>query len=100
MATKRASLSELMGVKAGNSGGNLSLKMLPEILGDAMPELPRSAIGRHRLIRALQQRFGPNFRSLPGVMGLVKEFDSEAKFEKEVDTIRNIKLENLRGKSK
>ncbi len=89
-----------MGVKAGNAEGNLSLKMLPEILGDAMPELPKSAIGRHRLIRALQQRFGPNFRSLPGVMGLVKEFDDTVSFEKRVSTVGNIKLENIRGKLK
>ena len=92
MATKKASLAELMGSKAAGSGG-LSLKQLPDVLGDAMPELPRNAVGRYRLIRALQQRFGDNFRALPGVSGLVKEFDEDIKFESRVNMLKAIKYE-------
>lgn len=95
MATKKASLAELMGSKAAGSGG-LSLKQLPEVLGDAMPELPRNAVGRYRLIRALQQRFGDNFRALPGVSGLVKEFDNEIAFENKVQKISAIKLKGYK----
>lgn len=92
MATKRASLSELMG-KAGADAAKsgLSLSQLPDILGDMMPELPKNSVGRHRLIRSLQQRFGPNFRSLPGVMGLIKEFDDDLAFEDRVNKLKAVR---------
>lgn len=94
MATKKASLAELMGSKAAGSGG-LSLKQLPEVLGDAMPELPRNAVGRYRLIRALQQRFGDNFRALPGVSSVVKEFDDEVDLDNKIAKIAALKLRNF-----
>lgn len=86
---RKASLSELMGADA--SSGQLSLKHLPTVLGEAMPELPRNAVGRHRLIRALQQRFGPNFRSLPGIKNLISEFDYDVGTEDKVRKIQAIK---------
>jgi hypothetical protein len=89
---KKASLSEIMGSAGANNAGNLQLKHLPQILGDAMPHLPRNQVGRFRLIKALQQRFGDNFRALPGVSGLVKQFDSEIEFEDKIDRIKAIKL--------
>lgn len=92
MATKRASLAELMGKTASrNASSGLALSQLPEILGDAMPELPHDAIGRHRLVRSLQQRFGPNFRSLPGVKSLMTEFDSKIKNAQLMTSLRAIK---------
>lgn len=87
----KASLAELMGSKAASSGG-LSLSQLPDILGDAMPELPRNAVGRFRLIQALQQRFGDNFRALPGVKNIVKEFDDEVAYEGRIAKISAIRL--------
>lgn len=98
MALKRASLAELLGTvgaQHASGGSSLKLSQLPDILGDALPELPRNGLGRHRLIRALQQRFGSNFRSLPGIKGLVSEFDSEVAFEDKLSKISQIKL---RGK--
>lgn len=86
---KKASLAELMGSQA--SQGGLTLAKLGDVLGDAMPELPRNPVGRHRLIRALQQRFGPNFRSLPGIKGLVKEFDDDVALEVRIAKIKQIK---------
>lgn len=91
--SKKVTLAELMGSTASERGKNgLSLEQLPVILGDAMPELPRNQVGRHRLIRALQQRFGKNFRSLPGVMDLVHEFDEDLDFESKVNRMKAIKL--------
>ena len=86
MAKMRASLAELMGKNASDSSksGSLKLNQLQDILGDAMPELPKTAVGRHRLVRSLQQRFGLNFRSLPGVKDLLKEFDADTAFEDKV----------------
>lgn len=85
---KRASLAELMGKDASEG---LSLSKLPDILGEAMPELPKNAVGRHRLIRALQQRFGNNYRSLPGVKDLVSEFDKDVAFESKVKRMSAIR---------
>lgn len=89
--SKKVTLAELMGSKAASGNGKLSLSQLPEILGEAMPELPRNPVGRHRLIRSLQQRFGPNFRSLPGVKDLVEEFDSDIEFERRVARLGEIR---------
>jgi len=95
--SKKTTLAELMGSSAAGRGEQgLTLKQLPVILGDAMPQLPRNAVGRHRLVRALQQRFGSNFRSLPGVSGLIKEFDDDMAFEHKVNKIAAIKLQNFK----
>lgn len=92
MSKGRVSLQEIMGKSAAAKGEGLSLKDLPEILGDGMPELDMSPVGRIRLIRALKQRFGDNFRSLPGLKGIVKEFDSRAKAEVVREKMKKIKL--------
>lgn len=95
MSSRKLSLSELMG-KAGASrasGGGLTLEHLPELLGENLPDLPRNAVGRHRLIRSLQQRFGSNFRSLPGVADLVKKFDDEIAFEDRVQRLKTVKYQ-------
>lgn len=95
---KKVSLSELMGTAGANAagGGSLELRHLPQILGDSLPDLPRNSLGRYRLVTALQQRFGDNFRSLPGVSGLVEQFDREVSFEDKIMKIKAIKLENFR----
>lgn len=86
------SLAELMGITAAGAGPQgLSLSQLPQILGDNLPELPRSPVGRHRLIRALQQRFGRNFRSLPGVQNLITEFDGDIALEQQIARVRAVK---------
>ncbi len=90
---KKVSLAELMGKQAANG---ISLKQLPDILGDAMPELPRNAVGRFRLITALQQRFGDNYRVLPGVSNIVKEFDDEVALNGKIAKIAAIKLSNFK----
>lgn len=95
--SKKLSLAELMGTKAAGSGGKLSLSQLPGILGDAMPDLPKTAVGRHRLVRALQQRFGNNFRSLPGVKDLVKEFDDDIALERRIAQLGAIKYRRSNG---
>lgn len=99
MSSRRPSLAEMMGVTASQSGqaGTLTLKQLPKILGDGMPDLPKNQVGRHRLVRALQQRFGQNWRSLPGVKDLVKEFDRDVDLEMRVAKIKQIKYKP-RGK--
>jgi hypothetical protein len=78
-----------MRAKGGNAtlgeivGGvrEMSLEKLPDILGEKMIDMPKNKVGRYRLIRSLRNRFGDNFRNIPGVKDIVKEFDEEIKYE-------------------
>jgi hypothetical protein len=72
------SLGELMG---GAEKSPMKLANLGDILGEKMQEMPRTAVGRFRLVKALQQRYGDGFRNIPGVKGLIKEFDDEIEFD-------------------
>jgi hypothetical protein len=58
----------------------LSLDDLGELLGERLPRLEYSPVGRLRLTTALRNRFGDSYRTLPGIEDLLKEFDDEAKF--------------------
>lgn len=79
-----------------NAAQGMHLSRLHEVLGAATPELPRNAVGRHRLVRSLNQRFGPNWRSLPGTNDLIKQFDKEIDFEKKVAQVKAIKYQPKR----
>jgi len=92
----RASLRELMGA-GGDKGGELRMADLGDILGDGMPDLPKNGVGRFRLIRALQQRFGRNFRSLPGVSGLIQEFDDDVEFDGVVSKLKGVKVQRSKN---
>lgn len=70
-------LNELMGKKASLEG----LSDLPAVLGEKMPEMEFSAVGRMRLLKALRNRFGEGFRNLPGVSKVLSDFDSEMQLE-------------------
>ena len=95
--SKKVTLSEMMGKSAAGKGSGMSMKDLPEILGDGMPDLDMSPVGRIRLIRALKQRFGDNFRSLPGLKGIVKEFDSAASAAVVREKLKGIKYRGNNG---
>lgn len=86
---KKTSINELMG-SAGESGkaNGLSLDSLKDLLGDRMPKLEFTPVGRLRLTTALRNRFGNGYRSLPGIDDIMKEFDNEAKF--------NVKLHEMK----
>lgn len=89
---KKASLNELMG-GAGSVAKErkLSLSDLPELLGEAMPEIPHTPVGRLRLTMALRNRFGDNWRTIPGIKDVMKDFDSEAAFNVKLAEMRMIK---------
>lgn len=70
-ANKPASMRELM----GGDDAKISLSNLHEFLGDKMPEIPFNRVGRLRLVHALQNRFGVNYRQIPGVNDVLTEFD-------------------------
>lgn len=81
-----------MGSKAGAARSRgLSLDDLPDLLGERMPKLDYTAVGRMRLTNALRNRFGDNFRQLEGIPELLKEFDEEVKFNVRLAEMRQIK---------
>jgi len=83
----RVSIGEVMGSAGGKK---LSLKDLPQLLGDKMPVLKVNFSGRHRLKTALRVRFGEGFRNLQGIDGLLKEFDDEIEHEMRVIKLKGV----------
>lgn len=94
---RNPSLNELMG-----SAGSLmeddeaeiegfDFEDLKELLGEKMPKIEFTPVGRLRLINALQVRFGNGFRSLPGVQSLLKKFDEEAAFNVKMHEMKMIR---------
>ena len=74
-----ATLGELLG--DSGEASEMGLKDLPKLLGEKMPELPRDRVGKFRLVSALQQRFGQQFRNLPMIKNILSEFDQEVETE-------------------
>ncbi len=98
MAGKTASLAEMMGRKSEQAKEQgLGLDDLKELLGEGMPDLKFNAVGRIRLVRALKQRFGAGFRSIPGVSGIMKEFDEESRFNLTVIKMKGLTKGRKRG---
>lgn len=88
----KASLNELMG-KAGSKAGTkkLTLDDLGELLGEKLPKLEFNPVGRLRLTSALRQRFGDQYRNLPGISDIMKEFDEEARFSVKLQEMKQIR---------
>lgn len=81
------SLAEIMGKKAANAD-SLNISDLKELLGEGMPEMKFDPVGRIRLIKALHQRFGDGFRSVPGVRNIMKEFDDRIGLEMKIKRMK------------
>jgi hypothetical protein len=96
--SKKLSLSEMMGSAA--AGGGLRLSNLHDVLGHLTPDLPRNEVGRYRLITALHQRFGPGYRSLPGVNDLFREFDGDVEHEEKKRKLAAIRYEPPKSQPK
>lgn len=85
----KTTLAEVMG-KHGEKfqKHGMDLEDLPGLLGEAMPKLEYHTLGRIRLIRALRNRFGNNYRSIPGIQQVLAKFDHAAKIEIQHHEIR------------
>lgn len=91
--SRKATLGELMGKSGAKHGKkNLSMDHLPDLLGEAMPEMPINSVGRFRLINALRNRFGNGWRNIPGVRDIIKDFDSKVELEERIHKIKQVKL--------
>lgn len=82
-------LGEVMGAKGAEAAKRgLSLQDLPKLLGESMPKIQFNPLGRVHLLNALKQRFGVNYRNIPGVQNIIQEFDHESKIELEHHIIK------------
>ena len=94
----RVSLAEIFGKKGGElDGAPLSMDDMKELLGDNMPKVSFTQAGRLRMVRALQQRFGDNFKNIPGVNAFLKDFDDESKHKMRVAKIKLMRQDAERG---
>lgn len=89
---KKVTLNELMG-SSGEVGKSrkLSVSDLENLLGERMPKLEYSPIGRLRLTTALRNRFGDNYKNLPGIDDVLREFDDHARFNIKLQEMKQIK---------
>jgi len=97
MSAKKATLNELMGKSAGGKERKLNLKDLETLLGERMPRLEYTPVGRLRLTNALRMRFGDSYRDLPGIGDIMKEFDDEAKFNVRLQEMKQIRAGTKRS---
>jgi hypothetical protein len=86
---KKVSLNELMGKKGGKK--NLSVSDLPDLLGERMPKIDYTPVGKFRLVTALRNRFGENYRQLEGIESLLADFDRESSFNVTKQEMKMIK---------
>jgi len=89
-----ATLGELI----GGHNQEMSLTNIGDILGEKLPELPKNSVGRFRLVKALQQRFGDGFRNIPGVSNILKDFDEDIRFDSQISKMKLIKPKSKESK--
>lgn len=62
-----------------------------QVLQEAMPILNRSAVGRMRLIRALEFKFGDNYKTFETPSKVLKHFDDEVEHLRSYIKIKRMK---------
>jgi Fe-S-cluster formation regulator IscX/YfhJ len=55
----------------------LDLTKVSEALGDDTPDLKPGAVGRFRLVQALSNRYGNNFKQVKSARRALKDFDDQ-----------------------
>lgn len=88
----KLTLNEIMGIKGGDAKKRkLTLNDLEDLLGERMPKMEYSPVGRLRLTTALRNRFGDSYRNLPGIDDVMREFEDHVKFNIKLAEMRQIK---------
>lgn len=76
-----ATLNEIMGNK---TNGQLTMADLKDVLGESMPTIELNKVGKFRLLQALRNRFGDNYRNIPGVKNILDDFDRELNIDLQI----------------
>lgn len=88
----KLTLNEIMGSKGAEAKKRkLSLTDLEGLLGERMPKLEYTPVGRLRLTTALRNRFGDSYRNMPGIDDIMSEFDKESAFTVKLQQMKMIK---------
>lgn len=89
----RPRLAEILG-RAGaqaEKGKKLTLEDLPDLVGESLPEINFDAVGKHRLVTALRNRFGDGYRNITAAKDIIADFEEKRKFEDRLSELRAIK---------
>lgn len=95
-----ASLGEIMGKMASDAvkvaKKKFTVNDLSMLLGELTPKVEFTMAGKNQLLRMLQQRFGGDFRKIPEVGDVMKDFDTEMGVRRVIR--QNITSRKLGGK--
>lgn len=56
---------------------DMDMHPIKQVLGEQTPAVTPDALGRHRLMNALKQKFGPGYRNHPEATKARSHFESE-----------------------
>ena len=82
------SVRDLIEIQKGNKELKMDLKPIEKVLQPPLPEIEPTPLGRHRLIQALRNQYGPSYRNHKEVMKAIEHFDQEKKY---FDLMRRMK---------
>jgi hypothetical protein len=55
----------------------MNLAPIKEVLGEDIPDITPTPLGRYRLVQSLKAKFGENYRNIPSARKVMDHFDSE-----------------------
>ena len=89
----KLSLAEILGKKGASSSSQrkLTLEDLGDLIGEGLPEINFDAVGKHRLLTALRNRFGDGYRNISAAKDIIADFDEKRRFEERLQDLRAIK---------
>ncbi len=67
----------------------MDTKPIQKALGDKMPQIDPTPLGRFRLVSALKNQFGSSYKNHPVAASALSHFDSEAHFFQTLIKTRN-----------
>ena len=79
MKTKYLTLNKI--AKSKNFGDFNDSKFRAHI-GEDAPKLEPTKLGQYRLMMGLRNKYGANYRNIPGISEALKDFDLEVRYHK------------------
>lgn len=66
----------------------MDMKPIKKVLGEDMPDISPTPLGRLRLLNALKAKFGANYRNIPGAAEALSHFSDEMRY---FEALRKVK---------
>lgn len=64
---------------------------IPGILGEDMPHITPTPLGRLRLTAALRNKFGASYKNIPHVADAIQHFDNQHAYFKKIRSMKGVK---------